>query len=347
LRGRPRGRAGLRAPVRILAIETSCDETACAVVEDGKAVLSDVVASQVKAHGVYGGVVPEIASRMHIETITQVAEKAVRDAGIGYGDLDAVAVTNGPGLVGALLVGISAAKGMSLALGIPLIGVNHVVAHIYANQIDDPAFGPPFICLVASGGHSHVFRADAGGKVSVMGRTRDDAAGEVFDKVARALGLGYPGGPAIDAVAGDGSGAIALPRANLGDSFDYSFSGVKTAALNVIGSHAREGALGPATVRGVCSGLRMSIVDALAANLFRAASMTGIRNVAIAGGVAANRLLRETVAARAASESMAAYIPPPRLCTDNAAMVAAAAYHRYASGESDGLDLDAEPELSL
>lgn len=331
----------------ILAIETSCDETAAAVVRNGREVLSNVIYSQIDLHTLYGGVVPEIASRKHIEKIDQVMAQALKEADRGLSDLDAIAVTYGPGLVGPLLVGVSAAKAVSFASGLPLIGVHHIEGHISANYIEHQELEPPFVCLVASGGHSHLVVVKDYGKYEVLGRTRDDAAGEAFDKVARAIGLGYPGGPKIDKVAGEGNpDAIAFPRAKVGDSdFDFSFSGLKSAVLNYLNSCEMKGI--PIIQADVAASFQKAVVDVLTEHSMAAVERCGLRKFAIAGGVASNSALRQALTQACEEREIAFYRPSPLLCTDNAAMIGAAAYYEYVQGVRHGLDLNAVPGLKL
>lgn len=331
----------------ILAIETSCDETAAAVVRNGREILSNVIYSQIDLHTLYGGVVPEIASRKHIEKINQVMAQALKEAGMELSDLDAVAVTYGPGLVGPLLVGVSTAKAVSFASGLPLIGVHHIEGHISANYIEHHDLEPPFVCLVASGGHSHLVVVKDYGEYEVLGRTRDDAAGEAFDKVARAIGLGYPGGPKIDKVAREGNpDAIAFPRAKVGDSdYDFSFSGLKSAVLNYLNSCQMKGET--ICQADVAASFQKAVVDVLTEHSMAAVERCGLRKFAIAGGVASNSALRQALEKACAEREIAFYRPSPLLCTDNAAMIGAAAYYEYVRGVRHGLDLNAVPGLKL
>lgn len=333
--------------VTILAIETSCDETAAAVVRNGREVLSNVIYSQIDLHTLYGGVVPEIASRKHIEKINQVMARALQEADRELSDLDAIAVTYGPGLVGPLLVGVSAAKAVSFASGLPLIGVHHIEGHISANYIEHKDLEPPFVCLVASGGHSHLVVVKDYGKYEVLGRTRDDAAGEAFDKVARAIGLGYPGGPKIDKVAREGNpDAIAFPRAKVGDSdYDFSFSGLKSAVLNYLNSCEMKGI--PICQADVAASFQKAVVDVLTEHSMAAVERCGLRKFAIAGGVASNSALRQALEKACEERKIDFYRPTPLLCTDNAAMIGAAAYYEYVQGVRHGLDLNAVPGLKL
>lgn len=333
--------------VTVLAVETSCDETAAAVVKNGREVLSNVISSQIALHTLYGGVVPEIASRKHIEKINQVMGEALAQAGKKLSDMDAIAVTYGPGLVGALLVGVSAAKAVSFASGIPLIGVHHIEGHISANYIENKELEPPFVCLVVSGGHSHLVVVRDYGEYEILGRTRDDAAGEAFDKVARAIGLGYPGGPKIDRVSKEGNpDAIAFPRAKVGDSdYDFSFSGLKSAVLNYLNSCGMKGE--PFCQADVAASFQKAVVDVLTEHSMHAVEACGLKKFAIAGGVASNSALREALSKACEERGVAFYHPSPILCTDNAAMIGAAGYYEYMKGVRHGYDLNAVPNLKL
>jgi len=332
-------------PVYILGIETSCDETSAAVVRDGREVLSNIIASQAEIHKRFGGVVPEVASRRHVENITLTIEEALQKAGKKLEEMDAIAVTYGPGLVGALLVGVAAAKAISLARGIPLIGVHHIAGHIYANRlVEEMQF--PLIALVVSGGHTELVRMEEHGKFVILGETRDDAAGEAYDKVARALGLPYPGGPQIDRLALEGEANVPLPRAWLEpESYDFSFSGLKSAVLNTLHNASQRGeTINPANL---AASFQDSVTEVLVEKTMRAAREYGARQVLLAGGVAANRGLRERLQRRCREEGVPLVIPPLSLCTDNAAMIAAAGYIRYQRGEFAGLDLNGVPGLPL
>ncbi len=386
--------------VYILAIESSCDETAAAVVKNGREVLSNVIYSQIDLHTVYGGVVPEIASRKHIEKINTVITKALADAGMKLGEMSAIAVTYGPGLVGALLVGVAEAKAISFASGIPLVGVHHIEGHIAANYIEHKELEPPYMGLIVSGGHTHLVMVEDYDSYRIIGRTHDDAAGEAFDKVARAIGLGYPGGPKIDKAAKQGNPEkIAFPRANLkvkpsnlhrcrssatdehhacgkvhyiGDSpYDFSFSGLKSAVLNYLNSCRMKQGLADgsvyenkagrddfscdeiidtetgATAADVAASFQAAVVDVLVGKTMDAASEFGVKTVAIAGGVASNSALREGMKKACEARGLKLYFPSPILCTDNAAMIGAAAYYEFSKGVRSGLDLNAVPNLKL
>ncbi len=333
--------------IYILAVETSCDETAAAVVKNGRQVLSNVIYSQIDLHTVYGGVVPEIASRKHIEKINQVIEKALADAGMTLSEMTAVAVTYGPGLVGALLVGVSEAKAIAFAAGKPLVGVHHIEGHICANYIENKELEPPFICLVASGGHSHLVAVKGYGEYEVIGRTRDDAAGEAFDKVARAIGLGYPGGPKIDRLSREGNAdAIPFPRAKVeNSSYDFSFSGLKSAVLNYLNSCEMKGI--PVNRADVAASFQKAVIDVLVEHSMEAAANYGMDKFAIAGGVASNSALREALDSACKRRGIHFYHPSPIFCTDNAAMIGAAGYYEYLKGVRHGWDLNAVPSLKL
>ncbi len=328
-----------------LGIETSCDETSVSVVRDGRTILSNTIFSQIKQHAKYGGVVPEIASRQHLEAISHVTQKSLEDASIGFDDIDLVAVTQGPGLVGALLVGVSYAKGLAYALNKPLVGVNHIEGHIFANFLEND-FAPPFLCLVVSGGHSHLIYVKDYGDYEIMGRTVDDAAGEAFDKVARALGLGYPGGPLIDKIAKSGDeSAISFPVAHFEEgNLSFSFSGIKSAVLNYL-NHQKQKAL-PIIVEDVAASFQKAVVDALVENTLEAMEIKKVKIVALAGGVAANSRLREELTRRAGTDFRVQF-PPMVLCTDNAAMIACAGYYRYLMGDVSDMTLNAYAGLKL
>lgn len=334
------------SPVLTLGIESSCDETSCSVVKDGRIILSNVIASQADFHSAYGGVVPELASRMHVEAIVPTTMKALADARVSYTDLSAVCVTKGPGLVGALLVGISAAKGICEVTGLPLVGVGHIEGHISANFLSDADLVPPFICLVVSGGHSHIVYVEDYGKYEILGRTRDDAAGEAFDKIARAIGLGYPGGPKMDraAVGGDPHKFI-FPQTHFPHSFDFSFSGIKTAALNQI-NHLKMASL-DIPLADFAASYQYAIVKVLAENTMDACRQKGCSRLCMAGGVSANSHLRKIMQEQSDANNIHLSFPPPVLCTDNAAMIASAGYYQFMSGTRDDLSLNAYPSLSL
>ena len=333
--------------VYILAIESSCDETAAAVVRNRREVLSNVIYSQIALHTEYGGVVPEIASRKHIEKINQVIEQALTDAEMKLEEMTAIAVTYGPGLVGALLVGVSAAKAISFASGIPLVGVHHIEGHISANYIENKELEPPFICLVVSGGHSHLVVVKDYGEYEIIGRTRDDAAGEAFDKVARAIGLGYPGGPKIDKVSREGNpDAIHFPRAKVADAeYDFSFSGLKSAVLNYLNSCQMKGEA--ISTADVAASFQRAVIDVLVEHSMDAVERYGYKKFAIAGGVASNSGLRKAFEEVCGKKDITFYHPSPIYCTDNAAMIGAAAYYEFQKGIRHGFDLNAVPNLKL
>lgn len=337
----------MKKDIYILAIESSCDETAAAVVKNGREVLSNVISSQIELHKLYGGVVPEIASRKHIEKINPVIREALSDAGMTLEDMDAIGVTYGPGLVGALLVGVAAAKAISYVKNIPLIGVHHIEGHISANYIENKELEPPFLGMVVSGGHTHLVLVKDYGKYEILGRTRDDAAGEAFDKVARAIGLGYPGGPKIDKLAKEGDPkAIAFPRAHIADApLDFSFSGLKSSVLNYINSCEMKHV--EINRADVAASFQAAVVDAIVDHTIEAAKMYQIRKVALAGGVASNSALRQAMKERCEKEKLEFFYPSPVLCTDNAAMIGCAAYYEYLAGTRHGLDLNAVPNLKI
>ena len=331
----------------ILGIESSCDETAAAVVLNGRTVLSNVISSQIDIHKKYGGVVPEIASRNHILNISQVIGGALSEAGKTFDDLDAVAVTYGPGLVGALLVGVSAAKAVSAARGLPLVAVNHIHGHIAANYIEHPDLEPPFVCLVASGGHSHIVYVKDYMEFEILGRTRDDAAGEAFDKIARVLGLGYPGGPKVEKLAEQGeSGAVRFPQVEFADNcFDFSFSGVKTAVINHLHKLEQRGESYQAA--DIAASFQYAVVNVLTEHTMRAAKAKGSDKVVLAGGVSANGALRRSFEQAAAKAGMRLFYPRPLLCTDNAAMIACAGHYKAATGDFADGSLNAVANLKL
>lgn len=333
--------------VFILAIESSCDETAAAVVKNGRQVLSNVISSQIDLHTLFGGVVPEIASRKHIEKINPVITQALKDAGMTLDDITAIGVTYGPGLVGALLVGVAEAKAIAYAKKKPLVGVHHIEGHISANYIENPDLEPPFVCLVVSGGHTHLVIVKDYGVFEIIGRTRDDAAGEAFDKVARAVGLGYPGGPKIDQAAHGGNPhALEFPRAKVaGNPYDFSFSGLKSAVLNTINHAKMTGET--IVVADLAASFQNAVVEALSDRAVHAAKEYGYDRLAIAGGVASNTALRERLQSECKKAGIRFYRPSPILCTDNAAMIGAAAYYEYQKGTRHGWDLNAIPNLKL
>lgn len=333
--------------IYILGIESSCDETAASVVKNGREVLSNVISSQIDLHTLYGGVVPEIASRKHIERINQVIEEALTTANMTLDDLDAIGVTYGPGLVGALLVGVAEAKAISYAKKLPLVGVHHIEGHISANYIENLNLEPPFVCLVVSGGHTHLVVVRDYGKYEILGRTRDDAAGEAFDKVARAIGLGYPGGPKIDKISKEGNpDAIAFPRPKFEDSpYDFSFSGLKSAVLNYLNGCQMKGI--EINRADVAASFQKAVCDVLVEHAMIAVKESGLNKFAIAGGVASNSALRAAFEKACAERQIEFYHPSPIFCTDNAAMIGAAAYYEFIAGKRDGLDLNAVPNLKL
>ena len=326
--------------MKILGIESSCDETAAAVVEDGVSILSNQVASQLELHARYGGIVPEVASRQHILAIIPILKQALAEAEITWNDLDGIAVTNGPGLAGSLLVGVNAAKAISLAQGLPLTGVNHLEGHIYANWLVNSNSSPvfPLVCLIVSGGHSDLVLMKGHGDYTLLGRTRDDAAGEAFDKAARILDLGYPGGPAIQRAAESGAASLQLPHAWLKGTNDFSFSGIKTALLRL----AEGGKI--ASKGDAAASFQEAVVEVLVTKTIAAAREYGVKQILLAGGVAANGRLRQRLVA---DSPLAVLIPPLKLCTDNAAMIAACGYFRFQSGKIDSLDLDVVPGLRM
>lgn len=337
----------MQQDIVLLAIESSCDETAASVVRNGREVLSNVIYSQIDLHTLYGGVVPEIASRKHIEKINQVIEQALKEAGMTLRQMDGIAVTYGPGLVGPLLVGVSAAKAISFATGIPLIGVHHIEGHISANFIENKELEPPFVCLVVSGGHSHLVIVKDYGEYEIIGRTRDDAAGEAFDKVARAIGLGYPGGPKIDKLSREGNpDAIHFPRAKVEDNpYDFSFSGLKSAVLNYLNSCEMKGS--EVNRADVAASFQKAVIDVLVEHALEAVKEYGFDKFAIAGGVASNQSLRNAFEKECSKRKIQFYHPSPIFCTDNAAMIGVAGYYEFIKGIRSGLDLNAVPNLKL
>ena len=332
--------------VRILSLETSCDETAAAIIENGRTIVSNVVFSQIDLHALYGGVVPEIASRAHVEACDRVVDEALREANMTFDDIDAFAVTAGPGLVGALLTGVNCMKGLSYALGKPLIAVNHIEGHVSANYLTHPDLKPPFVCLVVSGGHSHLVRVEDYGVYTLLGQTMDDAAGEAFDKAARVLSLPYPGGPRIDAIAEEGNPHyLPLPTPHPEGRYDYSFSGLKTAFLNAAHKMEQKGEELPKA--DMAASFRHAVVSLLVDKAILAAKETNAPCLAMAGGVSANRLLRRMMQEACDKAGIPLYMPKLSLCTDNGAMIGYAAYYRLMRGESASLDLNAKPALRL
>lgn len=336
-----------KGDIAILAIESSCDETAAAVVVNGRDVRSNIISSQIALHTLYGGVVPEIASRKHIEKINQVITEAMQEAQADWADIDAIGVTYGPGLVGALLVGVAEAKAISYARNIPLVGVHHIEGHISANYIENKELEPPFLCLVVSGGHTHLVKVLDYGKYEILGRTRDDAAGEAFDKVARAIGLGYPGGPKIEKVAHEGNPhAVEFPRPKIADGeYDFSFSGLKSAVLNYLNGCQMKGI--DINQADVAASFQKAVVDVLVEHSMDAVKRYHVDKFAIAGGVASNSHLRAALESACSKQGVKFYRPSPILCTDNAAMIGAAGYYEYLKGVRHGWDLNAVPNLKL
>lgn len=333
--------------ILILGIESSCDETAAAVVKNGREVLSNIISSQIDIHTLYGGVVPEIASRKHIENINIVIKEALSKANVTFDDIDAIAVTYGPGLVGALLVGVAEAKALAFALDKPLVGVHHIEGHICANYVENKELEPPFVCMVVSGGHTHLVVVKDYGEYEVIGRTRDDAAGEAFDKVARAIGLGYPGGPKVDKLAKEGNpDAIEFPRATVsGSEYDFSFSGLKSAVLNYINSCEMKKI--EYNRADIAASFQKAVVDVLVSHALKGVEEYGMNKLAIAGGVASNTAVRKAFTDKCKEKGIEFYYPSPVLCTDNAVMIAAAGYYDYIKGITHGYDLNAIPNLKL
>ena len=331
----------------ILAIESSCDETSAAVVVNGREVLSNVIASQIDTHQKFGGVVPEVASRIHIEVISGVVEEALKEANVTLDKIDAIGVTYGPGLVGALLVGLQFAKGLAFASKKPLVGVNHIEGHISANYIQHKELKPPFVSLVVSGGHTFIVHVKNYGEYEVIGQTRDDAAGEAYDKVARALGLGYPGGPKIDKLAKEGNPkAIVFPKANFHEeTLDFSFSGVKSAVLNYLNKCKMQNI--EVNKADVAASFQYAVIDVLKENVLSTCKKKNVKTIAIAGGVASNSSLRETLIKEASKKGIEVLFPAPVLCTDNAAMIGSAAYFNYINGKISDLNLNAKPNLKI
>lgn len=324
----------------VLGIESSCDETSCAIVKNGREVLSNVINSQIKIHEKFGGVVPEIASRSHVEVISRVVKEALEEAKITFDDVDVVACTYGPGLVGALLVGVSYAKALSYAINKPLVGTNHIEGHIAANYITHPDLKPPFLCLVISGGHTHLVHIKNYKEFEILGKTRDDAIGEAFDKVARVIGLGYPGGPKVDKLAKEGENNIKIPKTHF-DNLDFSFSGIKTAIINM---HHKNPDINKADL---CASFEATVTEILIENTLKAAKKLNINKIALAGGVSANSYIREKFIELEKTNQMQIYYPKPILCTDNAAMIASVGYYNYINGKISNLELNAIPNLKI
>lgn len=331
----------------VLGIESSCDETSAAVVKNGREILSNIISSQIDLHKKYGGVVPEIASRKHIEMVNICVQEALDQAGVTLNDIDVVGATYGPGLVGALLVGLSSAKAIAYSAGKTFVGVNHIEGHICADFLAHKDLEPPFVCLIVSGGHTNIVYIHDYGKFEIMGRTRDDAAGEAYDKIARSIGLGYPGGPKIDKLAREGNKqAISFPRTSFNDgSFDFSFSGVKTAVLNYLNKAKMEGR--EVNKADVAASFQEAVIDVLVEHTLSVAQLKKSRKIAVAGGVAANSRLRERFDAECSKRGINIYFPPVVLCTDNAAMVASAAYYEYLNGNVSSMYLNANPSLKI
>ena len=331
----------------LLGIESSCDETAAAIVEDGRQILSSVVASQIERHRVFGGVVPEIASRKHSEAITGVVQEALSQSGKQLSQIDGIAVTCAPGLIGALLVGVNFAKGLALSAGLPLVPVHHLRGHVASNYLTSPSLTPPFLCLVVSGGHSHIVAVEDYTRLRVLGRTRDDAAGEAFDKAARAMGIPYPGGVELDKIAEGGNPqAYKLPQPHVaGAPLDYSFSGLKTAVLNLLHNAKQKGE--EVSIPDLCASYRQAVVTSLTTAFMKAAEQTGMKKLAVAGGVSANRLLRRELGALCEKAGKELYLPALPLCGDNAAMIASQGYYEYLAGNRAGSDLNASPNMPI
>ena len=330
----------------ILAIESSCDETACAILKNGREVLSNIISTQIELHKKFGGVVPEVASRKHIENIPMVVQEALEEANITFDDVDHIAVTYGPGMVGAVLVGLSYAKALAYTLDIPLVGVNHIEGHVSANYIEDKNLKPPFITLIVSGGHTHLVEVKDYGKYEILGKTRDDASGEAFDKIARAMGLGYPGGPIIDRLAKQGNKkAIDFPRACMDEGYDFSFSGLKSAVLNYLNSKKMKNE--EIVVEDVCASFQEAVVEVLSTKAIKAAKEKGYDTIALAGGVAANSALREKLTTMCSKENISVKYPSLILCTDNAAMIGCAGYYNFINGKIHDMSLNAVPNLKI
>lgn len=329
-----------------LAIESSCDETACAILKNGREVLSNIISTQIELHKKFGGVVPEVASRKHIENIPMVVQEALEEANVTFDDIDHIAVTYGPGMVGAVLVGLSYAKALAYTLDIPLVGVNHIEGHVSANYIEDKNLKPPFITLIVSGGHTHLVEVKDYGKYEILGKTRDDASGEAFDKIARAMGLGYPGGPIIDRLAKQGNkNAIDFPRACMDEGYDFSFSGLKSAVLNYL--NAKKMKNEEIVVEDVAASFQEAVVEVLSTKAIKAAKEKGYSTIALAGGVAANSALREKLTDMAKKDKIQVKYPSLILCTDNAAMIGCAGYYNFINGKIHDMSLNAVPNLKI
>ncbi|MDR0879115.1 MAG: tRNA (adenosine(37)-N6)-threonylcarbamoyltransferase complex transferase subunit TsaD [Clostridioides sp.] len=329
-----------------MAIESSCDETAVAIIKNGREVLTNIISTQIETHKKFGGVVPEVASRKHIENIDIVVEEALEEANMKFNDITHIAVTYGPGLVGALLVGLSYAKALAYTLGIPLVGVNHIEGHLSANYIAHKDLVPPFITLIVSGGHTHLVEVSDYGKYEILGKTRDDASGEAFDKIARAMGLGYPGGPIIDRLAKEGNReAIDFPRAYMDDGYDFSFSGLKSSVLNYLNAKKMKGE--EIVVEDVAASFQEAVVEVLATKALKAAKDKGYDIITLSGGVASNSRLREKIVELASGTNIDVKYPPLVLCTDNAAMIGCAGYYNYIAGIRDDMSLNAVPNLKI
>ena len=329
-----------------LAIESSCDETACAILKNGREVLSNIISTQIELHKKFGGVVPEVASRKHIENIPMVVQEALEEANITFDDVDHIAVTYGPGMVGAVLVGLSYAKALAYTLDIPLVGVNHIEGHVSANYIEDKNLKPPFITLIVSGGHTHLVEVKDYGKYEILGKTRDDASGEAFDKIARSMGLGYPGGPILDRLAQQGNKkAIDFPRACMDEGYDFSFSGLKSAVLNYL--NAKKMKNEEIVVEDVAASFQEAVVEVLSTKAIKAAKENGYDTIALAGGVAANSALREKLTTMCSKENISVKYPSLILCTDNAAMIGCAGYYNFINGKIHDMSLNAVPNLKI
>ena len=330
----------------VLAIETSCDETAAAVIKNGREILSDVVSTQIEIHKKFGGVVPEVASRNHVVDINPVIEEAVNKSGIKLEEIDVIAATYGPGLVGALLVGLSSAKALAYALNKPFVGVNHIQGHIAANYLAFKDLKPPFISLIVSGGHTHIVEVEDYNKINILGKTKDDAAGEAYDKVARAIGLGYPGGPLVDKLAKEGTANIEFPKAMYKeDNYDFSFSGIKSAVLNYINSKKMKDE--EYNKADIAASFQKAVVEILVYKTIKAVKDKGYDKVVLSGGVSANSALRELMKSKCEENNLGIYYPPLNLCTDNAAMIGSCAYYRYANGIANDMYLNAKPNLKV